>query len=184
MEKAIITSKCNKCAAKVWFTTKEVINIIYPAGVAEGMQLSLSGKGNAARHGGVPGDLIILIEEEKHPDYIREDNNLIYNLIVSIPQAILGSTIEIPLIEGGKVKVKIDPGTTSGKLLRIRGKGLPEVQGYGRGDLIVRVIVYIPTNISKDERRILEKLEDSESFKPENAKKDKNFFEHFKKYFS
>jgi len=180
----IITHKCSKCSGEGVVHDEEVISINIPAGVAEGMQLSMSGKGNAARNGGVPGDLIILIEEEKHPDYIREDNNLIYNLIVSIPQAILGSTVEIPLIEGGKVKVKIDPGTTSGKLLRIRGKGLQEVQGYGRGDLIVRVIVYIPTNISKEERKILEKLEESESFKPENAKKDKNFMEHFKKYFS
>jgi len=180
----IITHKCSKCSGEGVVHDEEVISINIPAGVAEGMQLSMSGKGNAARNGGVPGDLIILIEEEKHPDYIREDNNLIYNLIVSIPQAILGSTVEIPLIEGGKVKVKIDPGTTSGKLLRIRGKGLQEVQGYGRGDLIVRVIVYIPTNISKEERKILEKLEESESFNPENAKKDKNFMEHFKKYFS
>ena len=183
-EGRIITSKCNKCAGEGVVHDEEVLNINIPAGVAEGMQLSMSGKGNAARHGGVPGDLIILIEEEKHPDFIREDNNLIYNLIVSIPQAILGSAIEIPTIEGTKIKVKIDPGTTSGKLLRIRGKGLPELQGYGRGDLIVRVIVYIPTNISKEERKILEKLEDSESFKPDNAKKDKNFFDHFKKYFS
>lgn len=183
-EGRIITSKCNKCAGEGVVHDEEVLNINIPAGVAEGMQLSMSGKGNAARHGGVPGDLIILIEEEKHPDFIREDNNLIYNLIVSIPQAILGSAIEIPTIEGSKIKVKIDPGTTSGKLLRIRGKGLPELQGYGRGDMIVRVIVYIPTNISKEERKILEKLQDSESFKPDNAKKDKNFFEHFKKYFT
>jgi len=183
-EGRIITSKCSKCAGEGVVHDEEVISINIPAGVADGMQLSLSGKGNAARHGGIPGDLIILVEEDKHPEFIREDNNLIYNLIISIPQAILGSTIEIPLLEGGKIKVKIDPGTTSGKLLRIRGKGVPEVQGYGRGDLIVRIIVYIPTNISKEERKLLEKLEESENFKPENAKKDKNFFEHFKKYFS
>jgi len=183
-EGRIITNKCSKCSGEGVVHDEEIISINIPAGVAEGMQLSMTGKGNAARHGGIPGDLIILIEEEKHPDYIREENNLIYNLIVSIPQAILGSTVEIPLIEGGKIKVKIAPGTTSGKLLRIRGKGLPEVQGYGRGDLIVRVIVYIPTNISKEERKILEKLEESGSFNPENAKKDKNFIEHFKKYFS
>lgn len=183
-EGRIITNKCSKCAGEGVVHDEEVISINIPAGVADGMQLSLSGKGNAARRGGVPGDLIILIEEDKHSEFIREDNNLIYNLIISIPQAILGSTIEIPLLEGGRVKVKIDPGTTSGKLLRIRGKGLPEIQGYGHGDLIVRVIVYIPTNISKEERKLLEKLEESENFKPDNAKKDKNFFEHFKKYFS
>ncbi|MGQ9848314.1 MAG: molecular chaperone DnaJ [Bacteroidales bacterium] len=183
-EGRIITNKCSKCGGEGVVHDEEVINIHIPAGVADGMQLSMSGKGNAARHGGVPGDLIILIEEEKHPEFIREDNNLIYNLIVSIPQAILGDTVEIPTIEGTKIKVKIDPGTTSGKLLRIRGKGLPELQGYGRGDLIIRIIVFIPTNISKEERKLLEKLEASENFKPDNAKKDKNFFEHFKKYFS
>lgn len=183
-EGKIITSKCNHCAGEGVVHSEEIITINIPAGVAEGMQLSMSGKGNAARHGGIPGDLIIQIEEEKHPDFIREDNNLIYNLIISVPQAILGTTAEIPSIDGGKIKLKIDPGTTSGKLLRIRGKGLPDIHGYQRGDLIVRVVVYIPTNISKEERKLLEKLDESENFKPENAKKDKNFFEHFKKYFT
>lgn len=183
-EGKIITSKCSHCAGEGVVHSEEIITINIPAGVAEGMQLSLSGKGNAARHGGIPGDLIIQIEEEKHPDFIREDNNLIYNLIISVPQAILGTTAEIPSIDGGKIKLKIDPGTTSGKLLRIRGKGLPDIHAYQRGDLIVRVVVYIPTNISKEERKLLEKLDESENFKPENAKKDKNFFEHFKKYFS
>ncbi|MCX7862152.1 MAG: molecular chaperone DnaJ [Bacteroidales bacterium] len=183
-EGKIITNKCSYCAGEGIVYDEEIITINIPAGVAEGMQLSLSGKGNAAKHGGIPGDLIVQIEEEKHPDFIREDNNLIYNLIISIPQAILGTTAEIPSIDGGKIKLKIDPGTTSGKLLRIRGKGLPDVHGYQRGDLIVRVIVYIPTNISKEERKLLEKLDESDNFNPENAKKDKNFFEHFKKYFS
>jgi molecular chaperone DnaJ len=183
-EGKIITNKCPKCAGEGVVHDEEVISIKIPAGVSEGMQLSMNGKGNAARHGGVPGDLIVLIEEEKHSDFIREDNNLIYNLIVSIPQAISGTTVEIPLLDNSKIKVKIDPGTTSGKLLRVRGKGLPDVQGYQRGDLIVRIIVYIPTNISKEERKLLEKLEESTNFSPQNAKKDKNFFEHFKKYFS
>ncbi len=183
-EGRIITGKCSYCGGEGVVHSEEVITINIPAGVSEGMQLSLSGKGNAAVRGGIPGDLIVQIEEEKHPDFIREDNNLIYNLIISIPQAILGTTAEIPSIDGGKIKLKIDAGTTSGKLLRIRGKGLPELHGYNRGDLIVRVIVYIPTNISKEERRLLEKLDESENFKPENARKDKNFFEHFRKYFS
>ncbi len=183
-EGKIITSKCSHCAGEGIVHSEEIITINIPAGVAEGMQLSMSGKGNAARHGGIPGDLIIQIEEEKHPDFTREDNNLIYNLIISVPQAILGTTAEIPSIDGGKIKLKIEPGTTSGKLLRIRGKGLPDVHGYQRGDLIVRVVVYIPTNISKEERKLLEKLDESENFKPENAKKDKNFFDHFKKYFT
>lgn len=183
-EGKIITSKCTYCAGEGVVHAEEIITINIPAGVAEGMQLSLTGKGNAARHGGIPGDLIVQIEEEKHSDFIREENNLIYNLIISIPQAIIGATVEIPSIEGGKIKLKIDPGTTSGKLLRIRGKGLPDIHGYNKGDLIVRVIVFIPTDISKEERKLLEKLDESDNFKPENAKKDKNFFEHFKKYFT
>ncbi len=183
-EGKIITNKCPKCAGEGVVHDEEIISINIPAGVAEGMQLSMSGKGNAARHGGLPGDLIVLVEEEKHPDFIREENNLIYNLIISIPQAITGTTVEITLIDHSKIKVKIDPGTTSGKLLRIRGKGLPDVQGYQSGDLIVRTIVYIPSNISKEERKLLEKLDESPNFSPQNAKKDKNFFEHLKKYFS
>jgi len=180
----IITSKCTNCSGEGVVHSEEIITINIPPGVAEGMQLTMSGKGNAARHGGIPGDLIIQIEEEKDFNFIREENNLIYNLIISVPQAILGTTVEIPSIEGGKIKLKIEPGTTSGKLLRVRGKGLPDIHGYNRGDLIVRIIIYIPTNISKEERKLLEKLDMSENFKPENAKKDKNFFEHFKKYFS
>jgi molecular chaperone DnaJ len=182
-EGKIIVNKCPHCHGDGVVYDEEIINIKIPAGVSEGMQLTINGKGNAAKNG-IPGDLIVQIEEEKHPDFIREDNNLIYNLIISIPQAILGTTAEIPSLEGGKIKLRIDPGTTSGKLLRIRGKGLPDIHGYGRGDLIVRVIVYIPTNVSKEERKLLEKLNESENFRPENAKKDKNFFDHFKKYFS
>ncbi len=180
----IITSKCTHCAGESVIHSEEIITINIPAGVTHGIQLSMSGKGNAARNGGIPGDLIVQIEEEKDPNFIREDNNIIYNLIISIPQAILGTAVEIPSIEGGKIKLKIEPGTTSGKLLRIRGKGIPDIHGYSRGDLIVRVIVFIPTNISKEERKLLEKLNESDNFKPDNAKQDKNFFEHFKKYFS
>lgn len=131
-----------------------------PAGVAEGMQLSVNGKGNAGKHNGVPGDLLVVIEEESHPDLIRDENDLIYNLLLSVPTAALGGTVEIPTIDN-KVKVKIEPGTQPGKVLRLRGKGLPNVNSYGysngTGDLLVNVSVYIPETLNKDEKQALEK---------------------------
>jgi molecular chaperone DnaJ len=181
-EGKIIVNKCSKCSGEGVVNEEEIITMNIPAGVAEGMQLSMGGKGNAARMGGVNGDLIILIEEEEHPEFKREDNNLIYDLIISIPDAINGAPIEIPTIDG-RVKVKIEPGTPSGKLLKLRGKGLPDVNGYGRGDLYVRILVYIPSSVTKDERKLLEKLNESPSFSAESARKDKHFFEKFKNYF-
>lgn len=161
---------------------EEVITINIPAGVAEGMQMSVTGKGNAARRGGVNGDLLVHIEEEEHPELIRDGNDLVYNLLLSVPEAILGEAIEIPTIEG-KVKIKIDAGTQPGKVLRLRGKGLPEVNGYGRGDLLVNINVYIPQTLSKEDKKIVEDLAASESFIPEKSvaksffKKVRNFFE-------
>ncbi|MCU4173652.1 molecular chaperone DnaJ [Carboxylicivirga sp. N1Y90] len=167
-EGKIITNKCAPCAGEGVIRDEEVISLNIPAGVEEGMQLSVSGKGNAARRGGINGDLLVLIEEEKHPELIRDGNNLIYNLNVSVPDAILGKAVEIPTVEG-RVKVKIDPGTQPGKVLRLRGKGLPEVNGYGRGDLLVHIQVFIPKNINKDERKVVEKLQTAESFDPSNG---------------
>nr|WP_319400111.1 molecular chaperone DnaJ [uncultured Carboxylicivirga sp.] len=177
----IITNKCTSCAGEGIVRDDEVITLNIPAGVEEGMQLSVSGKGNAARRGGVNGDLLVLIEEEKHPELIRDGHNLIYNLNVSIPDAILGTPIEIPTIEG-KVKVKIEPGTQPGKILRLRGKGLPEVNSYGRGDLLVQIQVFIPKNLSKDDRKIVEKLQSSESFDPSNGNGE-SFFSRMKNMF-
>lgn len=128
--------------------SEEVITLDIPAGVAEGMQLSLSGKGNAARRGGVNGDLIVLVEEQEHPQLVRDGNDLLYNVFVSFPEAVLGDSAEIPTLEG-KVKVKVEPGTQPGKILRLRGKGLPDVNGYGKGDLLVKVNVWIPKSLSK-----------------------------------
>jgi len=178
----IVTSRCTKCSGEGVINEEEIITLNIPAGVSDGMQLSVGGKGNAARRGGVNGDLIVLVEEEKHPDFIRDENNLIYDLIISIPDSVLGAPVEIPTLDG-KVKVKIDPGTPSGKLLKLRGKGLPSINGYGRGDLIVRIIIYIPSNISKDDKKLLEKLNESYYFSPNTAKKDKSFFDKFKNYF-
>ena len=177
----IVTKPCKTCRGDGVVPEEEVIRIDIPAGVAEGMQLSVGGKGNAAPRGGANGDLIVAIEEEPHPDLVREENNLIYNLLISIPDAVNGTTVDIPTIEG-QARVKIEPGTFSGKLLRLRGKGLPDVNSYGRGDLIVRVMIYIPESISKDERKILDKLNESPNFMPDKNKR-KSFFERFRDYF-
>ena len=181
-EGKVIVNKCPKCSGEGVSNEEDIITLNIPAGVADGMQLSVNGKGNAARRGGVNGDLIVLIEEEEHPDFKREDNNLIYDLLISIPDAISGAPVEIPTIDG-RVKVKIEPGTTSGKLLKLRGKGLPDVNGYGRGDLYVRILIYIPSSVSKEEKKILEKLNESPNFRTDVVKKDKRFFEKFRNYF-
>ncbi|MBP6230874.1 MAG: molecular chaperone DnaJ [Paludibacteraceae bacterium] len=166
----IITKKCTKCNGEGVEVAEEVITINIPAGVQEGMQLSMSGKGNAARRGGVNGDLLVLVEEEEHPELIRDDNDLIYNLLLSLPTAILGGSVEIPTIEG-KAKIKIETGTQSGKILRLKGKGLPSVNSYGTGDLLVNIAVYIPESISKEEKKIFENLEKSPSFLPSKSAK-------------
>ena len=153
-EGKIITKKCSECNGEGIVRDDEVITINIPAGVAEGMQLSMSGKGNAARHGGINGDLLILIEEEPHPELIRDENDILYNLLLSVPQAALGGTVEVPTIDG-KAKVKIEPGTQPGKVLRLRNKGLPSVNSYGTGDLLVNVSVYIPETLSASEKDII-----------------------------
>ena len=177
-----ITNKCHKCAGEGVMRGEEVISLKIPAGVAEGMQLSVSGKGNAARRGGINGDLLVIIEEEQHTDLIRDGNDLLYNLYVTFAQASLGAQVEIPTLDG-KVKIKIEPGTQPGKILRLRGKGLPEVNSYGKGDLLVSINVWIPKNVSREERRILEKLDESQNFKPNPSRNDHNFFDRMKNYF-
>ena len=153
---------------------EEVITLNIPAGVADGMQLSMSGKGNAARHGGVNGDLLILIEEEPHPELLRDENDLIYNLLLNFSTAALGGTVEVPTIDG-KAKVKIDAGTQPGKVLRLRGKGLPSVKRYGVGDLLVNVSVYVPESLNTEEKRTIEKLGSSKNFVPTQSVKEKIF---------
>ncbi|MCX7953711.1 MAG: molecular chaperone DnaJ [Bacteroidales bacterium] len=181
----LIVDRCSKCTGSGVVQIDDIITINIPPGVREGMQLSYTGKGNAAQGGGIPGDLIVVIEEEKHPDFIRDENdNLIYNLVISIPQAILGSAVEVPVLDEGRIRVKIEPGTPSGKLLRVKGKGLPHFNSTSRGDLIIRVIVYIPSEISKEERKIIEKLQESDNFKPDKVKRDFNFWDSIKKIFS
>lgn len=176
-----ITRKCSHCQGEGILQQEEIISINIPAGVAEGMQLSMSGKGNAARRGGVNGDLLIVVEEEKHPELIRDENDLIFNLLLSFPTAALGGTVEIPTIES-RVKVKIEAGTQPGKILRLRGKGLPSVNGYGTGDLLVNISVYVPEALSRDEKKLIEKLEESDNFKT-SPSISRRIFEKFRNLF-
>ncbi len=182
-EGQIITEKCNTCFGNGIVKDEEVITINVPAGVGEGMQMSMSGKGNAAARGGIPGDLIILIEEIKHESLIRDGNNLLYDHYISFPEAAMGTSIEVPTLEG-KARIKIEPGTQSSKVLRLKGKGLPSVNAYGRGDLLVNINVWTPQNISKEEKQILEKLALSENFTPKPQKSDRSFFERMREYFN
>ena len=169
-----ITKKCAACNGEGILKEDEIITINIPAGVMEGMQLSMSGKGNAARHGGVNGDLLILIEEEPHDELLRDENDLIYNALLDFPTAALGGTLEIPTIDG-KVKVKIDPGTQPGKVLRLRGKGLPSVNRYGVGDLLVNLSVYIPEKLNSEEKKSIEKFVGQQNFTPTKSIKDRIF---------
>jgi molecular chaperone DnaJ len=181
-EGKIITKKCSACYGEGIVQKEDIININIPAGVGRGMQMTVSGKGNAARRGGVNGDLLVVIDEEEHPDLIREGNDLIFNLFISIPDAVLGSQVEIPTVDNN-VKINIEPGTQPGRILRLRGKGLPEVNGYGRGDLLVNVNVWIPKSTTKEETKLFEKMKDSNSFIPRPDKSDKSFFEKMRGYF-
>jgi molecular chaperone DnaJ len=178
----IITDKCNHCAGEGVTRDEEVITIKIPAGVGEGMQMNVTGKGNAARRGGINGDLLVVINEEEHPELVRDGNNLIYNLFLSFPEITLGTTAEIPTVDS-KVKVKIDAGTQPEKILRLRGKGLPDVNGYGLGDLLVRIHVWIPKKLTADEKKMLEKLLESPSFQEGPSSSEKSFFEKMKDIF-
>jgi len=161
---------------------EEVIEIEIPAGVEEGMQLSVTGKGNAGPFNGIPGDLIVVIEEVEHEDLRRDGQHLHYEAYVNFVDAVLGESIEIPTVSG-KAKIKVEPGTQSGKTLRLKGKGLPILQGYGSGDLFVHINVWTPKKVSKSEKELLEKLRDSDNFKPTPDHTDKGFFQRMKDMF-
>ena len=177
-----ITAKCVKCSGNGLVKGEETISINIPAGVSEGIQLSMSGKGNAAPRGGIAGDLIILIEEIQHEVLKRDGINIIYDLHLSFIDATLGISVEVPTIDG-KAKIKIDPGTQAGKILRLKGKGIPEVNSYHKGDQLVYVNIWTPKAVSKEEREKLEELRASANFKPQPGKSDKSFFEKMKEYF-
>ncbi len=181
-EGRIIASKCKVCSGDGIVRDEEVISINIPAGVGEGMQLNVAGRGNAAPRGGIAGDLLVSIEEVEHSDLKRDGNNLYHDCYISFADAALGTSIEIPTLEG-KAKFKIDAGTQSGKVYRLRGKGLPEVNSYERGDLLVDVNVWTPQQLSVEERQILEGLKTAPNFAPQPGKKEKSFFDRMKEYF-
>jgi len=162
---------------------EEIISVKIPAGVGEGMQLSMGGKGNEAPGGGVAGDLLILIEEQEDKNLKRDGNNLVYDLYISFVDAALGTTVEVPSV-GGKVKIKIEPGTQSGKILRLRGKGLKDVNGYETGDQLIYVNVWTPKKLSAEEKAKLEALRSSPNFQPHPDANEKGFFERMKEYFN
>jgi molecular chaperone DnaJ len=178
-----ITKKCPTCSGLGVTYGEENLSIEIPAGVQDGMQLSISGKGNAGEQGGPAGDLIVLIEVENHPQLEVDGQNVIYNLHISFIDAVLGASVEVPTIEG-KAKFKIPAGTQAGKIFRLTGKGLPAVNGYGKGDQLILVNVYTPTQITAEERKLLEKLRESENFKPKpGTKTERGFFDKVKDLF-
>lgn len=181
-EGKIITNKCKVCAGNGIVKGEEVISINIPAGVEDGMQLSVSGKGNAAARGGINGDLIVVIEEIPHNELKRDGNNLLYDHYISFPDAVLGTTIEIPTVDG-KAKVKIPAGTQGGKVFRLRGKGLPSVEYHGVGDLLVNINIWTPQGLSSEETKIMEDFAKSSNFAPKPTSKDKSFFDRMRDYF-
>lgn len=177
-----IANKCKVCHGEGIQFGEEVISIQIPPGVAEGMQMSISGKGNSAGRNGVPGDLIVVIEEIEDADLKRDGNNLLFDLYISIPDAALGTSAEVPTVDG-KAKIKIEPGTQAGKVLRLKGKGLPDVNSHYKGDLLVNINVWTPQNLTSEEKKLMEKLRTSPNFKPNPGKNEKSFFEKMKEYF-
>ena len=182
-EGSTITSKCGSCKGEGRIFGEETVNIDIPAGVQEGMQLSISGKGNAGERGGSAGDLIILIEEEPHKELQREGLNVVYDLHISFVDAVFGIQAEVPTIDG-RAKIKIPAGTQSGKIFRLKGKGFPNVNSYEKGDQLVHVNIWTPQHVSPEEKAMLEKLNHSQNFKPDPDKSDKSFFDKMREIFS
>ncbi|MBK7764292.1 MAG: molecular chaperone DnaJ [Bacteroidetes bacterium] len=179
----MIANKCTSCKGEGRVYGDETISIDIPAGVQEGMQLNVSGKGNAGERNGYPGDLLVVIEEEKHPELMREGLNVLYELHLSFPDVVAGLEVEIPTVTG-KAKIKIPPGTQAGKILRLKGKGFPSVNSYEKGDQLININVWTPQHLSAEEKAMLEKLKHSPNFKPDASKSDKSFFDKIREAFS
>lgn len=178
-----ITAKCNTCHGSGKEFGEETISVDIPAGVQDGMQLSMNGKGNAGDRGGQPGDLIILIEEQEDAELKREGNNVVFDLHISFIDAAIGTQIEVPTIDG-RAKIKIKPGTQGGEIFRLKGKGLPSVNSYGRGDELIHVNIWTPKDLSSDEKALLEKLRHSKNFVPQPDKNERSWFDKMKDYFN
>lgn len=182
-EGTTITNKCTNCKGEGRVYGEENVTLEIPAGVQEGMQLSMSGKGNMGERGGGPGDLIILIEEEAHPHLHRDGLNVAFDLYISFPDAVFGTQTEVPTIDG-RAKIKIPAGTQSGKIFRLKGKGFPSINSYEKGDQLIHVNVWTPQNVSAAEKQTLESMQGSENFKPNPDKNDKSFWEKIRESFS
>ena len=182
-EGKVIKNKCHICHGEGIKQGETIVEVNFPAGLSEGMVLTLEGKGGAGRRNGVNGDLQIIIKEKPHETLVRDGNDLVYNLLLSLPQAILGDTMEVPTVDG-KAKITIEPGTQPGTILRLKGKGVPEVQGYrnSRGDEIINISIYIPETLSKDEKEFFQKMRKSDNVSPSESVK-KKIFKKFRAYF-
>lgn len=179
----MVTASCPSCKGNGLSYKEETIEIEIPAGVAEGMQLSMSGKGNTGAKGGPAGDLLINIEEIQHDELQRDNLNVIYELFVNFADAALGTSVEVPTI-GGRVKIKVPAGTQAGKIFRLKGKGLPSVQSYDHGDQLIHVNVWTPKKLTNEEKALLEKMRDMPNFKPDPGKGERGFFDKMKDYFN
>lgn len=182
-EGSTVTAKCGSCKGEGRVYGEETVSIEIPAGVQEGMQLTINGRGNAGERGGMPGDLIILIEEESHKDLHREGLNVAFDLHISFTDAVFGTQLEVPTIDG-RAKIKIPPGTQSGKVFRLKGKGFPAVNSYEKGDQLIHVNVWTPQNVTAEEKAMLEKMSHSQNFKPHPDKNEKGFFDKIREMFS
>ncbi|HUM97431.1 MAG TPA: molecular chaperone DnaJ [Chitinophagaceae bacterium] len=182
-EGSTVTAKCSNCKGEGRVYAEETVSIDIPAGVQEGMQMNVSGRGNAGERGGPPGDLIVLIEEEAHKELHRDGLNVAYDLHITFSEAVFGTQVEVPTIDG-KAKIKIPAGTQSGKILRLKGKGFPAVNSYQKGDQLIHINIWTPQHISSEEKAMLEKLGASPNFKPQPDKSDKSFFDKIKEMFS
>jgi molecular chaperone DnaJ len=182
-EGTTVTTKCGSCKGEGRVYGEETVSIDIPAGVQEGMQLSISGKGNSGERGGNAGDLIVLIEEEAHPQLHRDGLNVAFDLHISFPDAVFGTHVEVPTIDG-RAKIKIPPGTQSGKIFRLKGKGFPHVNSYEKGDQLIQVNVWTPQNVNAEEKHMLEKMQESPHFEPKPEKNEKSFFDKVREMFS
>ena len=184
-EGKIIVNKCQHCGGEGIVKGEKVVEVKIPAGVSEGMVINVPGKGNDARHNGIPGNIQIYVEEDENDTFVRDGQNVIYNLLLDFPTATLGGQVEVPTIDGTRVKIRIEPGTQPGKTLRLRGKGLPAVEGYGNdtGDLIVQLSVFVPKELTATERQAVESMSNSENFKGDQETKD-TIFRNFRMLFN
>ncbi|GAO41313.1 molecular chaperone DnaJ [Flavihumibacter petaseus] len=182
-EGTTITAKCGSCKGEGRVYGEETVTIDIPAGVQEGMQLNVTGRGNAGERGGPSGDLIVLIEEEAHAQLQRDGLNVAFDLYITFPDAVFGTQVEVPTIDG-RAKIKIPAGTQSGKIFRLKGKGFPAVNSYEKGDQLIHVNVWTPQHLSQEEKAMMEKLQASNNFKPNPDKNERSFFDKVREIFS